>query len=68
MGKNSKSWLEAMGSELKSMEDNQVWNLVDLPTSSRAADSKWVFQEKTDMDGNVSIYKARLVAKGFRQV
>ena len=26
------------------------------------------FQEKTDADGNVTIYKARLVAKGFRQV
>ena len=68
MGKDSISWLEAMGSELKSMEDNQVWNLVDLPTGSRAVDSKWVFKEKTDMDGNVSVYKARLVAKGFRQV
>src|SRR3954468_6000364 len=26
------------------------------------------FQEKTDADGNVTVYKARLVAKGFRQV
>ena len=25
-------------------------------------------QEKTDADGNVTIYKARLVAKGYRQV
>ena len=24
--------------------------------------------QKTDADGNVTIYKARLVAKGFRQV
>ena len=25
-------------------------------------------QEKTDADGNITVYKARLVAKGFRQV
>ena len=24
--------------------------------------------EKTDADGNVTVYKARLIAKGFRQV
>jgi hypothetical protein len=37
----------AMKSEIESMRDNQVCNLVDQP----------------DMDGNVHIYKARLVAK-----
>ena len=28
---DSESWLEAMRSEIKSMHDNQVWNLVDPP-------------------------------------
>src|SRR4051812_38274921 len=28
---DSELWLEAMRSELKSMDDNQVWNLIDLP-------------------------------------
>ena len=63
---DSESWLRAMRSELKSMDDNQVWNLVDLPDGARAVECKWVFQNKTDKDGNVSIFKARLVAKGFR--
>ena len=27
-----------------------------------------VFNKKTDVDGNVTLYKARLVAKGFQQV
>ena len=65
---DSESWLGAMRSELKSMDENQVWNLVDLPDGVRAVECKWVFKKKTDMDGNVSVYKARLVAKGFRQV
>src|SRR4051812_10993112 len=65
---NSESLLGAMRSELKSMDENHVWNLVDLPDGSRPVECKWVFKKKTDMDGNVSIYKARLVAKGFRQV
>ena len=65
---DSKSWFGAMRSELKSMDDNQVWNLVDLPDGGRAVKCKWVFKRKTDMDGNVSIFKARLVAKGFRQL
>ena len=65
---DSELWLEAMRSELKSMDDNQVWNLVDLPNGARTIECKWIFKKKTDMDGNVQIHKARLVAKGFRQV
>ena len=47
-----------MGSELKSMDENQVWNLVDLPDGVEAVECKWVFKKKMDMDGNVFIYKA----------
>ena len=68
VGSDSESWLGAMRSELKSMDENQVWNLVVLPNGARPVECKWVFKKKTDMDGNVSIYNARLVAKGFRQV
>src|SRR4051812_26760830 len=60
--------LEVMRSELKSMDENQVWNLVDQPNGARTIEWKWIFKKKTDMDGNVHIHKARLVAKGFQQV
>ncbi|GJY20843.1 zinc finger, CCHC-type containing protein [Tanacetum coccineum] len=60
-------WLEAMNAEMKSMKDNQVWNLVDLPPNCKTIRSKWIFKKKTDMDGNIHTYKARLVAKGFTQ-
>jgi len=68
MGPDSEKWLEAMRSELKSMADNQVWNLVEPVDEVRPIECKWVFKKKIDVDGNVHIYKARLVAKWFRQI
>ena len=65
---DSKAWLEAMISELKSMDENQVWDLVDPPPGVTAIGCKWVFKKKTYVDGNVQIHKARLVAKGYGQV
>nr|GFA93648.1 hypothetical protein [Tanacetum cinerariifolium] len=63
----SEKWLNAMNVEMKSMKDNEVWVLVELPPNGKTVGSKWLFKKKTDMDGNVHIYKARLVAKGFTQ-
>ena len=65
---DSEAWLEAMRSELKSMDENQVWDLVDPPPGIMAIGCKWVFKKKTDVDGNVHIHKSRLVAKGYGQV
>ena len=61
----SDHWLNAMNTEMQSMRDNQVWDLVDLPPNGKTVGCKWVFKKKTDMDGNLHTYKARLVAKGF---
>ena len=68
MGPDSEKWLEAMRSELTSMADNQVWNLVKPLDDVRPIECKWVFKKKVDADGNIHIYKAKLVAKGFRQI
>ena len=46
MGPNSKRWLEAMRSEMESMRDNRVWNLVDPPDGVRAIECKWIFKKK----------------------
>jgi len=68
MDPDSEKWQSAMRSEIESMGDNQVWNLVHLPDGHKTIECKWIYKKKIDMDGNVHIYKARLVAKGFRQV
>ena len=65
---DSAKWLEAMKSEMGSMYEDKVWTLVDLPDDRQAIENKWIFKEKTDANGNVTVYKAQLVAKGYQQV
>ena len=54
-----------MNDELKSMVQNEVWDLVELPEGYKKVGCKWVFKTKRDSKGNIERYKARLVAKGF---
>src|SRR3954466_13172929 len=68
MSPDSDKWFEAMKSEMGSMYENKVWTLVDLPDDRQAIENKWIFEKKTDADGNVNVYKARVIAKDFRQV
>ena len=65
MSPDSAKWLEAMKSEMRSMYENKVWTLIDLPIDRQAIDIKWIFKRKTDADSSVTIYKARIVAKRF---
>ena len=64
---NSQKWIDAMKDEMKSMKDNDVWDLVELPEGAKPIGCKWIFKTKRDSKGNVERYKARLVAKGFTQ-
>ena len=64
---DSAKLLEAMRSDIRSMYENKVWTLIDLPNDRQNIEIKWIFKRKTDAD-SVTIYKARIVAKGFRQV
>ena len=64
---NSQKWIDAMNDEMKSMADNDVWDLVKLLEGARPISCKWIFKTKRDSKGNIERYKARLVAKGFTQ-
>ena len=68
MSLDSSKWLKAMKSEMRSMYENKVWTLIDLPNDRQAIENKWIFKRKTDTDSSVTIYKARIVAKCFRQL
>jgi hypothetical protein len=65
MDPDSEKWQSDMRSEIDSMDDNQVWNLVNPPDGVKPIECKWIYKKKRDMDGSVHIHKARLVAKGF---
>ena len=52
---------------MKSMKDNGVWDLVELPEGVKSIGCKWIFKTKWDSKGNIVRYKARLVAKVFTQ-
>ncbi|CAI7786782.1 unnamed protein product [Closterium sp. NIES-54] len=58
---------KAMESDLKSIEENGTWELVELPKGRNAITSKWLFKIKSDADGKIERYKSRLVAKGYQQ-
>ncbi|KAL6321459.1 hypothetical protein AAG906_016558 [Vitis piasezkii] len=64
---NSEKWIKAMKNEMKSMKDNGVWDLVELPEGVKPIGYKWIFKTKRDSKGNIVRYKARLVTKGFTQ-
>ena len=67
LGIYSTKWSNAMKDELKSVKDNDVWDLAELPKGKKPINCKWMFKTKRDMQGNVKRYKTHLVTKGFTQ-
>ncbi|CAI7843494.1 unnamed protein product [Closterium sp. NIES-54] len=64
---DAEEWKKAMESDLKIIEENDTWELVELPEGRKAITSKWLFKIKTDADGKIEHYKSRLVAKGYQK-
>jgi hypothetical protein len=59
------SWEKAIKDELKSLEDNGTWDIVEEDKTQRLVEMKWVLNKKFKADGSFDKYKARLVARGF---
>ncbi|CAI7882408.1 unnamed protein product [Closterium sp. NIES-54] len=53
---DAEEWKKAMESELKSIEENDTWELVELLEGRKAITSKWLFKIKSDADGNMDRY------------
>ena len=56
-----------MEEEMESINANQVWDLVDLPSGRRSIGNKWILKIKSKADGLIKQYKVRLVVKGYTQ-
>ena len=60
-------WRETILEEMKVLDKNETWSVVDFPKGKKTLGCKWVFTVKYNADGTLDRYKARLVAKGFTQ-
>ncbi|RDX65646.1 putative mitochondrial protein, partial [Mucuna pruriens] len=58
------NWVQAMKDEMKVLEKNTTWEIIDRPKDKRAVGCKWIYNVKCESDGTLERYKARLVAKG----
>jgi hypothetical protein len=66
-GSKSDKWKQPMKDEMKALERNVTWDLVELPRERKIVGCKWVYKLKKDVDDKVERYKARLVEKGYSQ-
>jgi hypothetical protein len=57
-----------MDEELHQIEKNDTWESVPRPKDKNVIDTKWVYRNKLNEDGQVTRNKARLVCKGYAQV
>ena len=62
-----KVWVDACKEEIRSIEKNNTWTLVELPKGFKPIGLKWIFKIKRNADKSISKYKAKLVAKGYVQ-
>lgn len=56
-----------MDVEMRSIEKNNTWDLMEFPKGAKKIGVKWVYKTKLNEQGEVQKYKARLVAKGYAQ-
>ncbi|XP_031494234.1 uncharacterized mitochondrial protein AtMg00820-like [Nymphaea colorata] len=60
-------WRNAMAVEVRALEENSTWDVIDLPPNKRPIGCKWVYKLKYHADGTIERHKAGLVAKGYTQ-
>ncbi|XP_060208742.1 uncharacterized mitochondrial protein AtMg00820-like [Lycium barbarum] len=60
-------WKTAMVEEIRMIEKNNTWELVDVPKEREVVSLKWIYKIKLNQEGEIQKHKARLVARGFTQ-
>lgn len=53
-----------MVKEMKALQANGTWDMLNIPDEKRTVGRKWVFTVKHKLYGSIERYKARLVVKG----
>ncbi|WKA05153.1 hypothetical protein VitviT2T_023135 [Vitis vinifera] len=60
-------WKAAMNEEMKSLQKNETWELVECPPKKKPVGCRWIYTVKYKANGSIERFKARLVAKGYTQ-
>lgn len=60
-------WWAALSEELKGLEDNNVYEVVEILNGVRPITSKPVMKIKLDKNGDIEHFKLCIVARGFKQ-
>ena len=61
------AWRRAMEAEMKMINKNATWQLIERPKRRKVIGVRWVFKTKLNSDGSICKHKARLVVKGYAQ-
>lgn len=64
---DAENWKTAMNEEMKSLQENNTYVLVEKPTDKKVIQNRWIFRYKTDSCLSKNLYKARLVIKDCSQ-
>ena len=67
MAEKDASWQKAMLEEMRSIEENRTWELIDPAAGCRLIGLKWVYKVKRDEHDAIIKNKAWLVTRGFVQ-
>ena len=54
-----------MNEEMKSLQKNETWELVDRPPRKKLVGCQWVYTVKHKANDTIERFKARLVVKGY---
>ncbi len=60
-------WKMAIKSEIQSLKNNNMWDIVNMPSNQHVLKGHWVYKVKHDAHAQVNRYKARWVVKGYEQ-
>lgn len=61
------NWIMALQEELNQFQRNYVWDMVPKPHQKNIIETKWIFINNLNDQGEVVRNKARLVAQGYIQ-
>ena len=56
-------WKTTMNKEMKSLQKNKTWELVECPSGKKPVGCRWIYAVKYKADGSIKRFKARLGSK-----